>query len=117
MPSPPGAAPALPLLNLTLALLAVLAVIAAMAFIVRRLQRGGFAGNRLLRSHATLALGARERAVLVEAGGRFLLIGVAAGNVRTLCEFEQPPTLPAEPAPQGGGEFVARLREALRNRT
>ena len=72
------------LLRTTLALLVVLAAVLGTAWFARRLRglSGGDAGK--LAVLAQLSLGARERAVLIRAGGERLLLGVAPGNVRML---------------------------------
>lgn len=103
---------ALPLLQVIVALIAVVAVIFGLAWAARRLQRGGRGAPAVLRSHASLGLGPRERAVLVEAAGQFLLLGVAAGNIRLLHRYEAAPELPA-PTTASSDEFLQRLREAL----
>lgn len=114
--NPASAPAALPLMQMIVALIAVLAVIVGMAWAARRLQRGGVGGRAsLMRTHASINVGPRERAVLIEAGGCFLLLGVASGSVRLLHRFEQAPEIPEQDS-LAGGEFVARLRDALRQR-
>lgn len=69
----------------TLALVAVLAVIGVAFFAARRLGLARSAGSgRLLRIVETLAVGQRERVLLIEADGKRFLIGVAPGQVREL---------------------------------
>ncbi|HEU0197838.1 MAG TPA: flagellar biosynthetic protein FliO [Nevskiaceae bacterium] len=114
-----GTAPtALPLAQVAIALIAVLAAILVLAWAARRVQqRSGVRGGALLRTHASLSVGPRERAVLVEAGGQFLLLGVANGQVRLLHCFDTPPELPHGPAgTPSGHDFLTQLREVLRNR-
>lgn len=71
-------------------LVAIVILILGLGFVLRRLPGGGRAGSAL-RIHGALAVGARERVLWIEAGGKHLLIGVSAGSVRTLHEFAEPP--------------------------
>ncbi|HEX7385252.1 MAG TPA: flagellar biosynthetic protein FliO [Burkholderiaceae bacterium] len=108
------ASTSLPLLQMIIALAAVLGAILALAWAARRVQRGGSRGGRVLRTHASLALGTRERAVLVEAAGQFLLLGVAAGRVSLLHRYDAAPELPTHvEQPASGADFLTALRQAL----
>lgn len=92
-------APAAPsLLGAFFALLLVLALIAGLAWLLRRLPGSGFRPAGGLRVVASVALGAKERAVVVEVGGEQLLLGVAPGSVTALHRL--PAALPEAPAPQ-----------------
>ena len=108
-------------LRLVLALGLVLAAVLAAAALMRRLRNFGAAGTASLEIVSQLALGARERAVLLRAGDRQLLVGVAPGNVRLLCELHGPTDFPTTPPTGGGasdpdGQGAARpdFRELLR---
>ena len=88
-------------------LLLVIALIGFLAWLLRRLGRvqGGAAGG--LRVLGGLSLGARERVVLIQVGGRQLLLGVAPGRVQTLHVLD-------EPLPEAhSGNFAANLKAAL----
>ena len=70
--------------KVTLALLVVLLAVFAVAFVVRRLRgfnRGGSAGIEVL---SQVALGTRERAVIIKVGEMRMLLGVAPGRVSML---------------------------------
>lgn len=82
-------APALPapgggLLRVVVSLALVLAAVAGAAWLLRRLRGLGGSDARLIELLAQTPLGTRERIVLVRVGGHELLLGVAAGSVRTL---------------------------------
>jgi flagellar protein FliO/FliZ len=62
----------------------VLIVIAALAWILRRYNRSGRSGPGELALLGGLALGGRERLMLVRAGQDRVLIGVAPGQIRAL---------------------------------
>lgn len=87
------------LLQITLALGLVLGLIAAAAWLLQRLYQPRAGQGALIQLHASAALGARERVVLLEVGGQWLLVGVAPGQVNTLLQLPGPPTnLPAPSA-------------------
>ncbi|WP_207062437.1 flagellar biosynthetic protein FliO [Motiliproteus sp. SC1-56] len=100
--------------QMLLGLVLVLVLIFALAWLVRRLGGTGGFGSRGFKVVASLPLGARERLVLVQAGSRQLLLGVAPGRVNLLHEYEQPLLEPSSPVAEGA--FSQRLREALKGR-
>lgn len=73
-------------------LVAIIAVIFAFAWLARRMpmKLGGARGD--LRVHATLAVGARERVMIVQAGAAYLVLGVSPGQIRTLHVLDQAPS-------------------------
>lgn len=103
------------LLRLTLGLAGVLAVIVVLAWGMRRMGRFGSNAGGRLRVLGAVPVGQRERVVLLQAGERQLLIGVAPGSVRTLQVLDEP-LVPVDggeaPAPAG---FAARLRGVMRD--
>lgn len=96
-------------LNVVLALLLVVGLIVALAWLLRRSGLAPLGAGGAARVLASLPLGGRERAALIEVGGQQLLLGVAAGQVNLLVRFEQP-VVEAPPAP---GEFAVRLKQWL----
>ena len=73
------------------ALVLVVGLILGLAWLVRRMPGlGGGAANPALRIVGSLALGPRDRLVVVEVGQTQLLLGVGAGGTRTLHTLEQP---------------------------
>ena len=78
------------LLRVCLSLGVVIALILGAGWVLRRLQGGGVRAGRNLRCLESIAIGMKERVVLVQAGEKQLLIGVAPGNVRTLHVFDEP---------------------------
>jgi flagellar protein FliO/FliZ len=79
------------------ALLAVLALIIGLAWLLRRIPGSGFRPADGLRVVASLHLGSKERAVVVEVGGQQLLLGVTPNGITCLHTLAEP--LPApEPA-------------------
>jgi flagellar protein FliO/FliZ len=78
------------LVRVCLSLAVVIALIFAAGWVLRRLQGGGVRAGGHLRCIESVAVGLKERIVLVDAGGRQMLLGVAPGNVRTLHVFDEP---------------------------
>ena len=78
------------LLRVCLSLAVVIALILAAGWVLRRLQGGGVRAGGNLRCIESIAVGMKERVVLVQAGETQMLLGVGPGNVRTLHVFDQP---------------------------
>ena len=118
----PGAAASLPtgsasgIGQVTVALLLVLAAVFAAGWLVRRLR--GFAGGGAgaIDIVAQVALGARERAVVIRVGTTQLVLGVAPGRVNLLhvlpegTELAPPPSAITGPQIQN---FAALLKKSL----
>ncbi len=86
------------LLEMLGALLLVLAVIGAAAWLLRRFAANPGAGAGAIKVIAGAAVGQRERVVLVEIGGIWLVLGVAPGRVNALH------SMPKATAEQLGGK-------------
>jgi flagellar protein FliO/FliZ len=78
------------LAQVTLSLLLVLAAVFAAAWVVRRLRGFGKFGNGALQVVTEIAVGTKERVVLIQVGSQQLLIGVAPGRVSTLHVLSEP---------------------------
>ncbi|TDU25802.1 flagellar biosynthetic protein FliO [Panacagrimonas perspica] len=74
--------------QMVLSLVAVVAVILGLAWMTRRMQGLRGASNGALRVKATIAVGMKERVVLIEASGRQFVIGVAPGCVNLIGAVE-----------------------------
>ena len=88
----------------------VIALIFAASWLMRRLQGGVRSGGHL-RCIESVAVGMKERVVLVQAGDRQLLLGVAPGNVRTLHVFDQPLVATAQPTTSPATAFRSVLSQ------
>lgn len=80
------------------ALVLVLGLILGLAWLLKRLPGSGFRQADGLKVVASIALGGKERAAVVQVGGEQLLLGIAAGGVRTLHVLPEP--LPEAPPVQ-----------------
>jgi flagellar protein FliO/FliZ len=113
----PAASPALgsgEVLNVLLGLVLVLVAIVALAWAARHVLRLQPSSAGPLRVIAGLSLGARERVVLLQAGGVQLVVGVTPGRIQTLHVLTEPLDLaPSVAADGSGGGFRAQLSRAL----
>lgn len=89
-PAPPSAAGGIG--GAVTALVIVIALILALAWLAKRMPvlGGGIGANPALRVVGSLALGPRERVVVVAVGDTQLLLGVGAGGTRILHTLDQP---------------------------
>jgi flagellar protein FliO/FliZ len=94
---------------------AVLLLIAACAWVAKRAGLGGggrVGGNPAIRFVSSQSLGAREKVVILEVNGQWLVLGVAPGRVSTLPKPDAAapsatPDAPVKPA------FAVWLEKAL----
>jgi len=91
------------------ALLLVLGVIAGGAWLLRRTQRLHGTSANVLKNVSAIAVGPKERVVVVELGDTWLVLGVAPGQVRTLHTLPRQ-ELPAQSA--GVPKFADWLAKA-----
>jgi flagellar protein FliO/FliZ len=89
------------LAQVTLSLILVLGAVFASAWLVRRLRNFGRPGAGAIQIVADVALGTKERAVLIQVGAQQLLLGVAPGRVNTLHMLAEP--VRTDDAQRGGG--------------
>lgn len=100
------------LLQFTAGLVVVLFCVVALAWLMRRVGNIQSSANGALRVIGGLALGTREKLVLVQVGEAQLLIGVAPGRVEAVHVLKEPVNTQAPESVHGG--FASRLKEALK---
>ena len=90
----------------------VLALIFAVAWVFKRLQTPGMTKGKLMHVVATLPLGPKDRILLVDVGGRQVLMGVSASGIRSLHVFDEPVSMspPLDPTELS---FAENLRNLL----
>lgn len=94
----------------------VIAAIIATAWALKRLTPGQTARGGDLRVVAAVAVGPKERVVLVDVSDARLVLGVAAGQVTLLRELPRPVDSDLEPGKPAGAVFVEKLREMMAKR-
>ncbi|HVL56517.1 MAG TPA: flagellar biosynthetic protein FliO [Burkholderiaceae bacterium] len=95
-----------------LVFVAIIALIPAALWLLKRIQLGAMPNNRLLTMVGGLAVGPRERIAIVEAQGRWLMIGITAQSISLLATLDRPPQDDAAAAatpPAGAGAAFAQL--------
>lgn len=111
-PAPVEPAGAVNLLQVLLALVLVLLLIVGMAWLMRRMGGLTQVGGGVVRVLGGVPVGQRERVVLIQVGGKQLLLGVAPGRVQTLHVLDEPISI--SPSAAGGETFAERLTTALK---
>ena len=108
--TPPGYSSAGDILQVLLGLGAVLVIMWACARALKHYVSGREAATGALRVRGGIAVGQRERVVMVEVGETWVLLGVAPGRVNALHVMDklpEPPSASAPPAATSG--FAAAL--------
>lgn len=103
-------------LQMFFGLAVVIGLIVGMAWFMRRMGSLHGMADAQLKVLGGIAVGQRERVVLVQAGETQLLVGVAPGSIRTLHVFEEPIAVNAENKSQVNQSFAEKLHAALKKR-
>ncbi len=116
-PTLPAAAPDLgsSALQMLLGLIVVLGLLLGALWLLKRLGQPRGAAAGLMRVVAGVAIGPRERVVILELGNSWLVLGVAPGQVSTLAEIPRQ-ELPAGAQAPAAGEFPAWLKQVVAHR-
>jgi flagellar protein FliO/FliZ len=75
-------------LEMAAVLAGVILLILVLAWLMKRLGNFPSAGKGMVKIVGGVSLGPRERAVVLEAGKKRILVGVAPGRVQTLCHLD-----------------------------
>ncbi len=108
--APPLASSGDQLIQVSLSLMAVLAVIYAVAWFIKR-NRGiqGITGLPM-KTLAVLPMGVKEKIILIEVGGKQILLGMTAHNINNLATFDEPILVLKDKHTKG---FAERLKEIM----
>jgi flagellar protein FliO/FliZ len=98
-PAPASVASFGTLVGMAGSLLLVIGLILLCAWLLKRMGNLQAGGGGVLKLRASLAVGMKERVVLIEAAGETLLLGVSPGGVTCLHRFDAP--VPSEAAAPG----------------
>lgn len=101
------------LLQTLFGLALVLGLILGLGWLLKRMGRVPGAGKGDIRIVGGVALGTREKAVLLEVGDTRLLVGVAPGRVQTLHVLDGGKRLPADQFQQQLDKLGEQLGEQL----
>ncbi|WDY57896.1 flagellar biosynthetic protein FliO [Pseudomonas sp. PSKL.D1] len=97
-----------------LALVVVMACVLLCGWLASRLNARPAGAEKLVRVVGSSRLGQRERVVVVEVRGRWLVLGVTAQQVACLAELDAPSAADIAAPELAGRSFAARLVEALK---
>ena len=95
------------MIKITLSLLLVLAAIVAVAWLLKRMNVAQQGRGNLLKVISSVAVGQRERIVLIEINETWLLVGVGPGQIRTLHTLAKDDSV--SPLPEAGNQFGRML--------
>ena len=101
--------------QVVIGLLVVLLLIFAIAAFIKRFGHGQLGVSQQITIIGSLALGAKERLVLVEVGEEQLLLGVSAAGINTLHKLQEPIRQPD--TSEDLSEFGAKLKDILTRST
>lgn len=105
------------LMQVMLALVVVLGLIALFAWLLRRMTQGKNFGGGLVRVRGGVMLGPKERAVLLEVGDTWIVVGVGGGQVTALHAMPRPMETDTPPPPPEARGFNSWLQQALRDKS
>lgn len=97
-------------------LILILGLIYGLSWFVKRFSQGGFMQNPTMKIVSAMPLGTRERLMLVDVGGKQLLLGVTATQINTLHVFDEPVVEAEKPAPITS-DFSQKLMAILQQKT
>jgi flagellar protein FliO/FliZ len=106
------------ILQVLFGLVVVLSTVAAAAWLLKRFAPGQVSAGGAIRLIGGIAVGPKERVVVVEVGETWLVVGVAPGQVTALHNMPRIANLPEANAPYGGGDqrFSAWLKDVISRR-
>lgn len=110
--SPSGGAAAV--IQMLGALALVLAVLFAVLWLLRRISGGRLTGPAPIRSIGGIAVGSRERVLLLEIGEHWLVVGVAPGSVNGIATLPRAELKPETGAGAGSAPDFAALLARLK---
>lgn len=119
---PPASLPASPVslggvLQVLFGLIVVLATVAGAAWILKRLAPGQVSAGGAIRLIGGIAVGPKERVVVVEVGDTWLVVGVAPGQVSALHNMPRLETFQgAAPSDHADQRFAVWLKEIMNRR-
>ncbi len=94
----------------------VLGAIAGTAWLLKRLNPGRVAASGALRVVGGVAVGPKERVVLVDVGDARLILGVAPGHITMLHQMPRPDEDASQTAEPIAGQFYDRLKELMQKK-
>lgn len=115
---PPAAISSGSIAQVVFSLLLVLAAVVLVAWLLKRINLPQHGAGNLLKVVSGVAVGQRERIVLVEINDTWLVVGVAPGQVRALHSMPKAelPERDADNLPSADGKFHGWLKQFMEKR-
>lgn len=79
------------LLQVVSALAIVLALIVGTSWLLHKLRSQALGHGQLIHIESSVSVGTRERVVLIEVAGKWILVGVTPGHINTLMRLNESP--------------------------
>ena len=116
--TPPAALSSGNILQVVVSLLLVLAAVVVIAWLLKRIGQPLQGAGRQLKVIGGVAVGQRERVVVVEINDTWLVLGVAQGNVRTLHTMpkSESPANVSSPSASTDNKFQFWLKQKMEKR-
>jgi flagellar protein FliO/FliZ len=100
-------------LSVVLGLMFVVGLILLAAWLIRRTGALPMMTGQAIKVVAALSVGAREKVVLVDVGGKQILLGVAPGRISTLQTFDEPVI---DTSNKNNTDFSSKFKQLLQQR-
>ena len=115
---PPAAVSTGNVLQVIFSLILVLAAVVFVAWLLKRINMPQHGAGSIIKVISGVAVGQRERIVLVEVNNTWLVVGVAPGQVRTLHSMPKAniPILEEEAPIAADGKFQVWLKQMMEKR-
>lgn len=99
-------------------LIVVLGLLAAIAWILKRFNLARAGAHAPVKIVGGVSVGTRERVVVVEVAGQWIVVGVASGSVNALANLPRPGDIPETAAPETAptGNFADWLKTKIEQR-
>ncbi|PSW90656.1 flagellar biosynthetic protein FliO [Photobacterium angustum] len=111
-PPPLRQAPDLNIATTLASLLLVIAIIVFLAWLLKRMRVAGISGNDSgLKVITQLAVGQRERVVLLQVGEEQMLVGITQHNISLLSKLDKPLNMDESPS----RDFASQLSKLMKN--
>ena len=104
------------IIQMLLGLTFIVVLIIGMAWLMRRMGTFQATAAGELKVLGGLSVGQRERVVLIQAGEKQILVGVAPGRVNALHVLEEPLAIDEQRTRPTSTSFAERLNAALKNK-
>lgn len=118
--TPPPAVTSSSIVQIIFSLLLVLAAIVIVAWLLKRINVTQHKSGNLLKVLGGVAIGQRERIVLVEVNDTWLIVGVGPGQIRTLHTLDRQQALSTESSSQDStqpeNKFARLLSSVINHR-